>query len=560
MINANIDPITLTVVWNGLISIAEEMGSTLRRTAFSEAVREGDDFSTGLFDAEARLVAQGNFTPGHLGSMPYVIRTVLEYFPRETLKPGDAVLLNDSFLGSGHFPDFFMTSPVFVGDRIVGFVVNTAHHVDVGGAAPGSQRVHGVSEAFQEGLRIMPIRLVREGRYDEDLKRMILSNVRMPDKVAGDLNAQLNANRAGAERFAAMFRKQGASRMKAAFDQILAASEARMREFIAAMPDGTYSFDDRIDDYGPGTDPIDVCVDVTIKGDAIEIDFSRSSDQVPAAINSYINYTRAYTVFSIKVFSDALLPHNEGGVRPIGVVARPGSFFNPRFPASSGGRAAVQIRIFDAINGALSQVLPERAMGAFSHWSNPNIGGIDPETGRQFVMYDLSFGGLRRAGGLRRPGGARSGHELPQHPGRGARDQQPGAHPSPGADRGFRRGRPPPRRLRPAQGHRASRPERDGDVAWGSPRVRALRCVRGASRGVRGDSAGSGRGDRVARIEGHGGASPRRRAELPPRRRGQIRGFRRNATAMRCGAILADGFVSVDAARSVYGLELDGGD
>ena len=163
MNNANIDPITLTVVWNGLISIAEEMGSTLRRTAFSEALREGDDFSIGLFDAETRLVAQGNFTPGHLGSMPYVIRTVLEYFPRETLKPGDAVLLNDSFLGSGHFCDCFMTSPVFVGDRIVGFVVNTAHHVDVGGAAPGSQRAHGVSEAYQEGLRIMPIRLVAKG-------------------------------------------------------------------------------------------------------------------------------------------------------------------------------------------------------------------------------------------------------------------------------------------------------------------------------------------------------------------------------------------------------------
>ena len=112
-------------------------------------------------------------------------------------------------------------------------------------------------------------------------------------------------------------------------------------------------------------------MDVTIQGDSIEVDFSRSSDQVPAAINSYINYTRAYTVFSIKVFSDALLPHNEGGIRPIDVVARPGSFFNPRFPASSGGRAAIQIRIFDAINGALSQVLPERAMGASSHWSNP---------------------------------------------------------------------------------------------------------------------------------------------------------------------------------------------
>ena len=393
MSGANVDPITLTVVWNGLLSIAEEMGSTLRRTAFSEAVREGDDFSTGLFDAKARLVAQGNFTPGHLGSMPYVIRTVLEYFPRERLEPGDAVFLNDSFLGSGHFPDCFMASPVFVDDAIVGFVVNTAHHVDVGGAAPGSQRVHGVSEAFQEGLRILPVRLVRQGAFDEDLRRMILSNVRMPEKVAGDLAAQLNANRTGTARLAALFREHGAARMEAAFDRILATSEARMRELIAAMPDGKYRFDDRLDDYGPDTDPIEVCVDVTIEGDAIEVDFSRSSDQVPAALNSYINYTRAYTVFAVKVFSDALLPQNEGGIRPIRTVAREGSFFNPRFPASSGGRATVQIRIFDAINGALSQALPERAMGASSHWNNPNIGGIDPGSGRQFVMYDLGFAG-----------------------------------------------------------------------------------------------------------------------------------------------------------------------
>ena len=134
-------------------------------------------------------------------------------------------------------------------------------------------------------------------------------------------------------------------------------------------------------------------MDVTIEGDSIEVDFSRSSDQVPAALNSYINYTRAYTVFAVKVFSDALLPQNEGGIRPIRTVAREGSFFNPRFPASSGGRAMVQIRIFDAINGALSQALPARAMGASSHWSNPNIGGVDPKTGRQFVMYDLGFAG-----------------------------------------------------------------------------------------------------------------------------------------------------------------------
>ena len=393
MTTTQVDPITLTVVWNGLLSIAEEMGSTLRRTAFSEAVREGDDFSTGLFDAKARLIAQGNFTPGHLGSMPYVIRTVLEYFPAETFEPGDAVLLNDSFLGSGHFPDCFMASPVFSGRRIVGYVVNTAHHVDVGGAAPGSQRVHGVSEAFQEGLRILPVKLVRRGQFEPDLERMILSNVRIPEKVKGDLNAQLNANRTGASRLSAMFEEQGAEVMEATFDAILSASETRMRELIASIPDGVYSFDDCLDDHGPGTEPVEICVDVTVSGDSIAVDFSRSSDQVPAAINSYINYTRAYSVFAVKVFCDALLPQNEGGIRPISVVAREGSFFNPRFPASSGGRAAVQIRIFDAINGALAQALPERAMGAFSHWSNPNIGGIDDRTGKPFVMYDLSFGG-----------------------------------------------------------------------------------------------------------------------------------------------------------------------
>lgn len=393
MSGRDVDPITLTVIWNGLLAIAEEMGSTLRRTAFSEAVREGEDFSTGVFDGAARLIAQGNFTPGHLGSMPYVVRTVLEYFPRETLKPGDAVLLNDSFLGSGHFPDCFLVSPAFLGDSLIGFVVTTAHHIDVGGAAPGSQRVHGVVEAFQEGLRVLPVRLIREGAFDEDILRMILANVRVPEKVEGDLRAQANANRAGVERLSGLYADHGSEIAEAAYDAILDRSEARMRELIGAIPDGVYSFDDQLDDYGPDTPPIVVAVDVSVAGDSIEVDFSRSSDQVPAALNAYINYTRAYTVFAVKVFCDALLPQNDGGMRPISTKAREGCFFNPTFPASSGGRAAVQIRIFDAINGAMAQALPDRAMGAFSHWSNPNIGGVDPETGKPFVMYDLAFGG-----------------------------------------------------------------------------------------------------------------------------------------------------------------------
>lgn len=391
--SAEIDPVTLTVIWSGLVSIADEMGATLEATAFSEAVREGQDFSSGVFDRRGRLVAQGNFTPGHLGSMPYVVKAAMEIVPPESLRPGDCIALNDSSLGSGHFPDFFFIAPVFLEGDLVGWVCNTAHHIDVGGAAPGSQKVHGVTESFQEGLRVLPVRLVREGAFDPDLLRTILANVRVPEKVEGDLKAQLNAARTGTERLARLWREHGIARMEAACAAILDRSEARMRALIAEVPDGTYSFEDRFDDYGPGTEPILVAVDVTVAGDEITVDFSRSSDAVPAALNAYLNYTRAYTVFAVKVFCDALMPHSEGATRPIHVVAREGSFFNPRFPAPSGGRAAVQVRIFDAINGAFAQALPHRAMGAFSHWSNPNIGGVDPRTGRPFVMYDLMFGG-----------------------------------------------------------------------------------------------------------------------------------------------------------------------
>lgn len=394
MTRSTVDPITLTVVWNTLISIADELGVTLRNTAFSEGVREGDDFSTAIFNSDAIMIAQGNFSPGHLGSMPAVAKTVLQYFPPETLKPGDSILVNDSFIGAGHFPDTYEIMPVFLDGRIVGFVACSAHQVDMGGAAPGSQKVHGVTEAFQEGLRILPVRFVREGKIDEDILRIVLGNVRMPDKVRGDLLAQHTANLTASVRLAAMFRGYGIETVERAYAAILDRSEQTMREALAKVPAGTYSFEDRMDDYGPGTPPIHMAVDITFDGKGeVEFDFSRSSDTVPAAINSYVNYTRAYAVFAIKAFCNALDPQTEGSMRPIKLKVREGSFFNPKFPAPSGGRPILQIRIFDTINGALAKALPQRAMGAFSHWSNPNLGGTDDRTGRPFVMYDVSLAG-----------------------------------------------------------------------------------------------------------------------------------------------------------------------
>lgn len=388
-----IDPITLTVIWGSLNSIAEEMGSALRRTAFSEAVREGQDFSTGLFDASGRLIAQGNFTPGHLGAMPYAVRNVLAYVPPERLAPGDMLATNDAALGGGHYPDMFLVAPVFADANIIGYVVTTAHHVDVGGLSPGSQAVQGVTEAFQEGIRVLPVKLVHAGEFDPDLLRVILGNVRLPEKMRGDLMAQRNANHVGSERLRELFASYGLDTMAEAIDVIIERSEERARELIGRLPEGVYSFEDHLDDYGPDTPPIRVAVDVTLKGGEAIVDFSRSSDQVPAALNCYMNYTRAYASFAVRVFAGIDIPNNAGIERVICAVAREGCFFNATWPAPCGGRAAVQVRIFEVINGALSQADPSRAMAAFSHWGNPNIGGIDARNGRPWIMYDLLLGG-----------------------------------------------------------------------------------------------------------------------------------------------------------------------
>lgn len=391
VVSESIDPITLSVLWNALIAVADDMGVALRRTAYSAAVREGDDFSTGLFDAQARLIAQGNFSPGHLGAMPYVVKHVLDHYDPASFSPGDCVLLNDSFLGSGHYPDCFLTTPLFWHDRLVGYAVNCAHHVDMGGAVPGSQIVD-VKEAFQEGLRILPIKIADKGELREDVLRLILGNVRLPQIVRGDLLAQRNTNVVAARRMTALVDKYGLEVLEAGIEAIMTRSEKRMREMIGALPDGEYRYQDVLDE-GSGYEPINFRLRIDIEGEKIRLDWSDSDDQVAAGINSYINYTRAYSAFAVKAFTDPHLPQNDGANRPIEVVAREGCFFNPRFPAPSSGRAAVQIRLFEVVCGALSQIVPERAMASFSHWSNPIIGGVDADTQEPFIVYDVIYGG-----------------------------------------------------------------------------------------------------------------------------------------------------------------------
>ena len=388
-----LDPVTFSVIWGGLLSTAAEMGVTLTRTAYSVAVREGSDFSTGVFNADGDMVAQGDYSPGHLGSMAFCVRRMLEDYPADTLSPGDAIICNDPGIGAGHLPDLYMISPVFHDGRIVAFTVNIAHQIDIGGSGAGSQTITGIQDNFQEGLRFLPTRAFVQGEPVRDIFRVIEANVRVPE-VLGDIRAQYTANLTGARRIEELARRYGADVLRQAMDQLIAQSEAQMRAAIRALPAGVYTFRDRMDDVGPGTEPVDAQVTVTIGDGKITLDWAGSGPQREAGCNSYLHYTAAYSIAAVKSVTLAAAPQNEGIIRTIEVKAPPGSFFNPTRPAPCGGRAVVSHRIYEVAMGALAKAVPGRAIAATSHFFNPNIGGTHPGTGRQFICWESVIGGI----------------------------------------------------------------------------------------------------------------------------------------------------------------------
>ena len=393
MSGGRVDPITLGVVWGALQSIAVEIGTTVHKTAYSEQAREGQDFSVAVFDPQGRMVAQGPYSPGHMGAMSFAVRNALAAHPVETLRPGDAILLNDPLLGSGHLPDFFVTQPVFHEGALIGFAVNILHHTDVGGSRPGSQGVEGIFDFFQEGLRILPTKVWSEYRENDAVVGIIAANTRTPDKVLGDLRAQRSALRVGELRLIELCQRYGQDTLRAAMHEIIARTEASLRAAIREIPDGIYTFEDFLDDYGPGTEPLRVFVTVTVEGDTIVVDYAGSSPQTASGMNSYINYTRSYSYAAVKCLTDPFGPMNEGALRPVTVTAPEGSFLNPRPPAGGGPRAIICYRTFESVLGALAGALPERVAAAASHMANPTFGGWDRARGRRFVAYELVLSG-----------------------------------------------------------------------------------------------------------------------------------------------------------------------
>jgi N-methylhydantoinase B len=388
-----VDPITLGTVWGALQSICVEIGTTVQRTAYSIQAREGQDFSVAVFDAGARMSAQGPYSPGHMGAMNFAIHHFLRAFPPPTLRPGDTLLLNDPPLGSGHFPDFLVCQPAFWRGELIGYGMNLVHHTDVGGMRPGSQAVEGVFDWHQEGLRIPPIKLAEGGRENQAALAIIAGNSRVPRNVLGDLRSQRASLRLGEQRMAELYERFGRPTVDACIEEMQGQTEARVRGRIAEMPDGVYAFEDFLDDYGTGTPPLRIRVTVTIRDDQMVIDFDGTDPQTPSGVNSYFNYTRSYVYAAVKCLTDPYGPMNAGAFHPIEVTAPEGCFLNPRPGAGGGPRAIICSRVFEVVLGALAEAVPEAVAAANSHFCNATFGAWDPGRKRHFVGYELVHGG-----------------------------------------------------------------------------------------------------------------------------------------------------------------------
>ena len=357
-------PIDVEVLRNAMGSIADEAYISLMKSAYSTNIKERRDHSTAIFDPDGRVIVQGESMPLHLASMLGLVEVILEKHPLSDIRPGDVFISNDPFVGRGsHLPDVAMVAPVFSGGELVLFVSNIAHHADIGGMAPGSM-AGGMTEIYQEGLRIPPIRLFRGGELDRDIMDLILLNVRVPEERRGDYNAQIAANRLAVRRCEQLVAKWSAPTVREGCRRMVEAVEKRIRASVAALPDGVYRFEDVLDDDGMGTEEIAIRVRVEIAGDRIRFDFDGTAPQVRGNINVTMAGLQACCLFALKVLVDPECPQNHGMLAPMEIRAPRGTIVDAAFPAASAARAQTGQRIVDAILGALAGALPDRVIAA----------------------------------------------------------------------------------------------------------------------------------------------------------------------------------------------------
>jgi N-methylhydantoinase B len=382
------DAVTFEVLWSRLISIVNEQAAALMHASFTTVVREAGDLSAGVFDAEGNMLAQAvTGTPGHINTMATCVRHFVKRHPLDTLKPGDSLLTNDPWLGSGHLHDITVVTPAFVDGKGVGWFANTCHAMDIGGRTLGA----GARQVYEEGVNVPIMFLFREGRINEDLIGILRANVREPDQVVGDLYAQQAGNDVGASKLAETMQEYGLASLAELSDMILDRSEEATRDAIAKIPNGRYEDEVSIDGYD---EPLLIKATIDIQDRDLVVDYDGSSPQVNWGINVVYNYTHAYTTYPLKCAISPVVPNNEGSFRPVTVRAPKGCILNAQFPCAVGARHLVGHFLSQVVFGALSKAMPESVLadGSAGLW-NTQLEGIARD-GRRFAYIFFSAGGM----------------------------------------------------------------------------------------------------------------------------------------------------------------------
>lgn len=389
------DAVMLEIVGNLLLSIAEEMGVAIIKSAYSNNIKERRDISTAMFDPEGNMVAQAEHVPMHLGSLLGIIGEVYKKFPKEDIHPGDMFIGNDPYNGGGtHLNDITIAAPIFAPDGVlVGWAANLAHHSDIGGKEPGSTCGDAVN-IFQEGLKIPLVRVCSGGEPLQDIVDFVLCNSRIPGERYGDLQAQIAANRVGARRLMDAYERYGTLLIDC-MHELQNYAERRLRVGIQKLPDGEYSFVDYMDDAGVASpDPVKICVKITIKGDNLHVDFAGTQEQVPGPINITRNGMLAAVFYALKALIDPESPSNAGIYRAFSVAAESGMILNAKNPAAVGERIDTAMRIADVVFGALAPAVGLRAMaGSNGSCTTALFSGYDPNDPERYHVYMETIAG-----------------------------------------------------------------------------------------------------------------------------------------------------------------------
>ncbi|MCC4246939.1 hydantoinase B/oxoprolinase family protein [Stappia indica] len=390
---SKIDPIAVGIYWDRLISITDEIVNTLVRTSFSTNVRESYDLSCLLFDGRGRMLAQGSYSvPSFTGTAPATLQHMLKRFPPETLSPGDVVITNDPWLGTGHMFDINVMQPIFRNGRIVGYCMSISHLPDIGGR--GFSAV--AREVYEEGLRLPVLKLIEKGQVSELILELFRCNVRAPEETIGDLMANASATSVGGRMLLEFMDEYGIDDISEIADVIISQSETAIRDELRKIPDGCYENAILVEGV-EGT--VRLACAVHIADGRARIDFSGSCDAVPSAINVPVCYTHAMACYAIKCLTTPGIPNNLGSVTPVEVTAREGSILNPVHPSPTGGRHVIGHYVAPLVFGALAGVMPDRVQADSGMLNLINVQGRNRE-GREVSSIFFACGGFGALKGI----------------------------------------------------------------------------------------------------------------------------------------------------------------